>query len=128
MGWICFVFICESEEQILQVNKRDQAVSVAVIVRPLCSEIIEALLFERDVGQVCLTEESVDYDSDEEIEEDLRDYHLKGYMKTYSEVRTAAFRPVWVLRVVSTLYDTVVVLCLVALVQDRIRLVRIKHD
>ena len=78
----------------MQVLKRDQTISIAVEVRPLDSEIVKALLLERNLGEVGLAEKRVNDDGNEEVEENLGHNDLEKDVKGHGEVLAATFRPV----------------------------------
>ena len=61
---------------------------------PLDCEIVEALLLEGNLGEVCLAEECVNDDGDEEVKEDLGHDDLEKDMEAHGEVLAATFRPV----------------------------------
>ena len=87
-------------------------------MRPSQNEIIYALLLYRDLGKLCLPEECVDNDRDEEVEEDLGDDHLEEDVEDNGEAGSAPLRPEHIIWIIATSNDAVVVLVLLALVQD----------
>ena len=115
-GWLSF--FCQIFEQILTVFERYESVCIFIIVRPSQNEIIYALLLYRDLGKLCLPEECVDNDRDEEVEEDLGDDHLEEDVEDNGEAGSAPFRPEHIIWIIAPSNDAVVVLVLLALVQD----------
>ena len=65
-----------------------------------------------------MTEECVNDNSDEEVEENLRDNDLEQEMENYSKASSTAFGPINIIRVVTPLHDTVVILSFIALVHN----------
>ena len=70
----------------------------------------------------CLSEEGIDDDGDEEVEEHLTDDDLEEQMESDGESRATALRTQGVLRVAPFRYHLLVALILNALVGDRVQL------
>ena len=122
------ITIClrQAQNEPLEVFDGDLARRLLVEVRPDALEVLNRLLFYRDLRR--LPEEGIDDDGDEEVEEDLRDDDLEEEVEGYRKTGTAALRPIGIIRVVTSLYNRIVVFDLFALVKDIARLGRIKHD
>lgn len=123
-----FVGMCKVDQELLELSKGDETCCLLVIVRPKADKVINSLLFDWHATKVGRTKESVNDNSDEEVEEDLRDDDLIDQVEGNRNASSTALRTVSVLGVVTASNDGIVILLLNALIVEGARLGRVEHD
>lgn len=91
-------------------------------------EILDHLLLNRHVLHIGLAKEGIDNDSDEKIEEDLRDNDLKEQMEANSDISTTAMSSERISGVTAIRNYRLIRLTFSALVEDVVVLRRVEHD
>jgi len=110
--------ICQVNQERVKLADGNESSALLVVVSPESLEVFNGLLLDGDICLVGLTEEGIDNDSDEQIEEDLRDDDLEQQVEVHSEGVTTALGTVCVCRVVTAFNNRVIVFALNALVKD----------
>ena len=126
----CFVFtsIRHVNQDIVQVWDWDKPCAIFVVLGPNALEVFDCFLLHGHVCQICLTEEGIDDDRNEQVQKDLRNNDLEQKMESNGDARSTTLRS-WPACWVSSIgNDLVEVLIFNTLIENRPGHRCLKHD